>query len=169
MKVIFLEDVTNVAKAGDVKEVADGYGRNYLLPKKLALVSKPGAVAQVKAKIEAKAETEKMKRLAAELEGKEITLKVRMGAKDRMHGSITSANIATELKSATGQEVDKRKIELAEPIKMLGTYDITIKLIKGIEPKIKLNVVEKDKEPEKEAVKDTVKETVKEEKEKPAE
>ena len=62
MKVIFLEDVPNVAKAGDIKEVADGYGRNYLLPKKLALVSKPGAVATVKAQIEAKAETEQARR-----------------------------------------------------------------------------------------------------------
>ncbi len=150
MKVIFLEDVPNVAKAGDIKEVSDGYGRNYLLPKKLALVSKPGAVTQVKAQIEARAETEKMKKLAAQLEGKEITFTVKMGAKDRMHGSITAANIATELKAIIGQEVDKRKIELAEPIKQIGNYDLTIKLAKDIEPKIKVNVVEKEKEPEKE-------------------
>jgi large subunit ribosomal protein L9 len=156
MKVIFLEDVPNVAKAGDVKEVSDGYGRNYLLPKKLALVSKPGAVTQVKAQIEARAETEQMKKLAAQLQGKEITFPVKMGAKDRMHGSITAANIATELKGLIGQEVDKRKIELAEPLKQLGSYELTIKLAKDIEPKIKVNVVEK--EPEKEA-----------EKEKPAE
>ncbi len=128
--------------------------RNYLLPKKLALVSKPGAVAAVKAQIEARAETEKMKKLAAEIDGKEITFKVKMGAKDRMHGSITAANISTELKSVTGQEVDKRKIELAEPIKQLGSYDIAIKLAKGIEPKIKVNIVEKEKEPEKEAAKE---------------
>ncbi len=160
MKVIFLEDVPNVAKAGDIKEVADGYGRNYLLPKKLALVSKPGVETQVKAQIEARAETEKMKKLAAELDGKEITFQVKMGAKDRMHGSITSANIANELKSVTGQEVDKRKIELPESIKQLGSYDITIKLAKDIEPKIKVNVVEK--EAEKEAAKEP-------EKEKPAE
>jgi len=63
MKVVFLEDVPNVGKAGDIKEVADGYGRNYLLPKKLALVSKPGAATQVKARIEARAESEKMKKL----------------------------------------------------------------------------------------------------------
>ncbi len=160
MKVIFLEDVPNVAKAGDIKEVADGYGRNYLLPKKLALVSKPGVETQVKAQIEARAETEKMKKLAAELDGKEITFQVKMGAKDRMHGSITSANIANELKSVTGQEVDKRKIELPESIKQLGNYDIAIKLAKDIEPKIKVNVVEK--EAEKEAAKEP-------EKEKPAE
>jgi large subunit ribosomal protein L9 len=157
MKVVFLEDVPNVAKAGDIKEVSDGYGRNYLLPKKLALVSKPGAVAQVKAQIEARAETEKMKKLAAEIDGKEITLKVKMGAKDRMHGSITAANISTELKAVIGQEVDKRKIELAEPIKQLGTYEIAVKLAKDIAPKIKVNIVEKEKEPEKEAAKETEK------------
>jgi large subunit ribosomal protein L9 len=153
MKVIFLEDVPNVAKAGDVKEVTDGYGRNFLLPKKLALVSKPGAVATIKARIEARAETEKMKKLAAEIEGKEIILKVKMGAKERMHGSITAANIATELQEAIGQAIDKRKIDLVEPIKQLGTYDIAIKLAKGIEPKVKLSVIEKDKEPEKPAEK----------------
>ncbi len=157
MKVVFLEDVPNVAKAGDVKEVSDGYGRNYLLPKKLAVLSKPGAVAQVKAQIEARAETETLRKLAAEIEGKEITLKVKMGAKERMHGSITAANISSELKSVLGQEVDKRKIELAEPIKQLGTYEIVIKLAKDITPKIKVNIVEKEKEPEKETPKETEK------------
>jgi large subunit ribosomal protein L9 len=157
MKVIFLEDVKNVAKAGDVKEVADGYGRNYLLPKKLALVSRPGAVALVKGQIEAKLETEKWKKLAGEIEGKEVTFQVKMGAKERMHGSITSANIATELQNLIGQPIDKRKVDLADSIKTLGVYDIAIKLAKDVEPKIKVNVVAK--EAEKEAVKEPVKET----------
>jgi large subunit ribosomal protein L9 len=154
MKVIFLEDVPNVAKAGDVKEVADGYGRNYLLPKKLALVSKPGAELAVKAKIEAKAETEKMKKIAAEIDGKELTFKVKIGAKERMHGSVTAANISTELQSITGQAIDKRKIELEEPIKQLGSYDITIKLAKDIEPKVKVNIIKKEEEAEKETAKE---------------
>jgi large subunit ribosomal protein L9 len=158
MKVIFLEDVPNVAKAGEIKEVADGYGRNYLLPKKLALVSKPGAVAAVKAQIEARAEIEQAKKLAAEIEGKEITFHVKMGVKDRMHGSITAANIATELQNTIGQPVDKRKVELAEPIKQLGTFDIALKLFKGVEPKIKVNVVKKEEEAEKEAAKEPAKE-----------
>lgn len=151
MKVVFLEDVPNVAKAGDVKEVSDGYGRNYLIPKKLAVISRPGVEAQVKARLEARAETEKMKKLAAEIEGKEITLTVKMGAKDRMHGSITAANIAGELERLVGQPVDKRKIDLPEPIKQLGTYEVAVKLAKGIEPKIKVNVIEKEKEPAKES------------------
>ncbi len=151
MKVVFLEDVRNVAKAGDIKEVADGYARNYLLPRKLALLSQPGAAAAVKEQIAARAETEQMKKLAADIDGKEIIFKVKMGTKDRMHGSITAANISTELKNFTDYEVDKRKIELPETIKQLGTYDIPIKLAKGIEPKIKVTLIEKEKEPEKEA------------------
>ncbi len=154
MKVVFLEDVPNVAKAGDIKEVADGYGRNFLLPKKLALISKPGTVATIKAQIEARAEVEQAKKMAAEIEGKELTFHVKIGAKDRMHGSITAANISTELQTVTGQTVDKRKIELTDPIKSLGSYDITIKLIKGVEPKVKINVVKKEEEPAPEAAKE---------------
>lgn len=150
MKVVFLEEVKNVAKAGDIKEVSDGYARNFLLPKKLALVNKPGAANSVKAIIEAKTEIEQAKKVAAQIEGKEVSIFVKMGAKDRMHGSVTAANIADELKNVTGQEVDKRKIDLAEPIKTLGDYDIPIKLLKNIEPKIKLHIVVKEKEPEKE-------------------
>jgi large subunit ribosomal protein L9 len=148
MKVIFLEDVPNVAKAGDIKEVSDGYGRNFLLPKKLAVVSQPGVVTNVKAQIESRTETEKLKKLAAELDGKEITFYVKMGSKDRMHGSITAANIATELQNLTDKTVDKRKIELEEPIKQLGSYDIAVKLAKDIEAKIKVNITDKEKEPE---------------------
>jgi large subunit ribosomal protein L9 len=158
MKVIFLEDVPNVAKAGEIKEVADGYGRNYLLPKKLAMLSQPGAVAMVKAQIEARAETEQARKLAAEIEGKELTFHVKMGVKDRMHGSITAANIATELQKTIGQPVDKRKIELAESIKMLGTYEVAIKLIKGVEPKVKVTVVKKEEESAKEASPEPAKE-----------
>jgi len=161
MKVVFLEDVPNVARAGDIKEVADGYGRNYLLPKKLALVSRPGAVEAVKAQIEARAETEKARKLAAEIEGKELTFKVKMGAKERIHGSVTAANISTELQEVTGQAVDKRKIQLENPIKHLGSYDISIKLFKGIEPKIKVSVIKKE-EPAKEEVKEVAREEVQE-------
>jgi large subunit ribosomal protein L9 len=161
MKVVFLEDVPNVARAGDIKEVADGYGRNYLLPKKLALVSRPGAVESVKAQIEARAETEKARKLAAEIEGKELTFKVKMGAKERIHGSVTAANISNELQEVTGQAVDKRKIQLEDPIKHLGSYDISIKLFKGIEPKIKVSVIKKE-EPAKEEVKEVAREEVQE-------
>lgn len=146
MKIVFLQDVANVGRAGEVKDVADGYARNYLLPKKMAVISTPGANDRVKAIIEAGKETAMMSKLSSEIEGKEVILKVKMGAKERMHGSITAANIAAELEAVIGQPVDKRKIDMADPIKHLGSYDIVVKLAKGIEPKIKVNVIEKDKE-----------------------
>ncbi len=146
MKVVFLEDVPKVAKAGDTKEVADGYGRNFLLPRKLAVLANSSASKiveahfKVRARQEAKTEAE-MAELAKLVEGKEITLKVRAGAEGRLYGSVTSADIVAELGNA-GLVVDKRKIELAEPIHQVGTYEIAIRLTKDLIPKIKLTVVE---------------------------
>ncbi len=146
MKVIFMQDVPNVAKAGEIKEVANGYGRNFLIPKKLALLAEsPARIKQVKMKVQSQADTHAdLILLAQQLEGKEITLKARAGAKDRLHGSITSADIATELNDSAGLVIDKRKIELAEPIRQLGSYEVAIRLAKDIIPKIKVTVTEKE-------------------------
>ena len=146
MKVIFMQDVSNVAKAGEIKEVADGYGRNFLIPKKLALLAKsPASITQFKMKAQNQANTQaELVGLAQQLEGKEIILKAHAGAKDRLHGSITSADIASELNNTTGLVVDKRKIELAEPIRQLGGYEVAIRLAKDIIPKIKVTVAEKE-------------------------
>jgi large subunit ribosomal protein L9 len=155
MKVVFLQDVPNVAKAGDVKEVADGYGRNFLIPRKLAALASPQAISQVKTGEKAQASTEEeLGELAQQLEGKEVSLKAHAGAKERLYGSITSADIAAELESATGIAVDKRKIELEKPIHKLGSYELTVKLGKDITPKITVNVIEEEtKEEEKPAKK----------------
>ena len=149
MKVIFLEDVPNVAMAGETKEVADGYGRNFLIPRKLAVLANPLAsnIVEVQLKKIARrhAETEaEMIKLADQLEGKEVILKARTGAKDRLYGSITSTDIVDEISNSIGLLVDKRKIELEEPIRELGDYEITIRLTKDIMPKIKLTVVEEE-------------------------
>ena len=146
MKVIFLQDVPNVATAGEIKEVANGYGRNYLIPQKLALLAKPGATSltEPQLKIEARSQTQEEARLvelAHQLDGKEVTLKARSGAKDRLYGSITTADIAAELQSSAGLVVDKRKIELAEPIRQLGSYEVIVRLSKDIIPKIKVTVI----------------------------
>lgn len=146
MKVVFLEDVPNVAETGEVKEVADGYARNFLLPKKLAVLVDSKAAQLVEARLKKKArlqaETEaEMRELARQLEGQEVALKARAGAKDRLYGSITNADIAEELEKSAGVVVDKRKIELDEPIHELGSYEIGIRLTKDIIPKIKLTVV----------------------------
>lgn len=146
MKVIFMQDVPNVARAGEIKEVANGYGRNFLIPKKLALLAdSPASIKQFKMKAQSQADTQAdLILLAQQLEGKEITLKARAGAKDRLHGSITSADIATELNDSAGLVIDKRKIELAEPIRQLGSYEVAIRLAKDIIPKIKVTVTEKE-------------------------
>jgi len=146
MQVIFLEDVPNIGKAGQIKEVADGYGRNYLIPNKLAAPARPQDIKDVEAQIKARArqaaKTEaEMKALAAMLEGKGITLKARAGQQDRLYGSITTADISAGLESGLSTVVDKRKIELVEPIRQLGTYDVLIRLGKDIITTIKVTVV----------------------------
>ena len=148
MKVIFLQNVPNVARAGEIKEVADGYGRNFLIPRKLALLAKAEVINTVGAQLEVQGrgqtQTEaELIELANHLDGREVILEARIGAKDRLYGSITAADIADELENATGLAVDKRKIELDEPIRQLGSYEVAIRLDKDIVPKIRVTVSEK--------------------------
>jgi len=149
MKVVFLQDVPNVAKAGEIKEVADGYGRNFLIPKKLALLANSSVVSTIGTQLKTIASSqEKIKaglvELANKLEGKEVILKAKVGAEDKLYGSITSADIATELESTAGLAIDKRKIDLAEPIRQLGSYEVAIRLAQDIIPKIKITVMAKE-------------------------
>ena len=147
MKVIFLKDVPDVAKAGDIKEVASGYGRNFLIPKGLAVLAETQAIKlaeaqrRVKARQQAESEVE-IQELARELEGREITIEAKVGAKDQLYGSVTNADIAEALQSSARLVVDKRKIELAEPIRQLGSYEASIKVTKDLVPKIKVTVIE---------------------------
>jgi len=149
MRVIFLEDVPNVARAGDIKEVASGYGRNYLIPQKLArLATSPATnLPEIQRQLATRNQSEEaLVKLANQLEGREVTLKARVGAKDRLYGSITSADIAAELQESVGVAIDKRKIELAEPIRQLGSYEVVIRLAKDIVPTIKVTVTAEEKE-----------------------
>lgn len=151
MKVIFLEDVPNVARAGEVKEVTNGYGRNYLIPRKLAVLATYESINAIKVKLEsrvhdeAKTETELLE-MAESLDGREIFIEARSGGKERLYGSITAVDIATELEKSTGLAVDKRKIKLDEPIHQLGSYEVGIKLAKDIVPSIKVTIIEKSTE-----------------------
>jgi len=149
VKVVFLQDVPKVAKAGEIKEVADGYGRNFLIPKKLALLANSPALSAMETQLKIKARSQdqeeaELVELAHQLEGKEITLKAKVGAKEHLYGSITSADITAELQNTTGLVVDKRKVELAEPIRQLGSYEVAIRLAKDTIPKIKVTVIEEE-------------------------
>ncbi len=145
MRVIFLEDVPNVGSAGQIKDVSDGYGRNYLIPRKLAMPARPQDIkdveAQIKARarIAAKSEAE-MKALAGQLEGKEVTIKAKAGQQERLYGSVTGADVSAALEKTFGAIIDKRKIELSQPIHQLGTYDVPIRLGKDIITNIKVVV-----------------------------
>ena len=181
MKVIFLQDVPNVARTGEVKEVSNGYGRNFLMPKKLATLATPAATkaleaqlkikareqgqeeaevvnnveAKLKAIVRSRAQTEaELVETANQLDGKEVVLEARSGGKERLYGSITTADIATELQNIAGSAVDKRKIELEKPIHQLGSYEAIVRLAKDITPKIKVTVVENEEEAKKETGKD---------------
>jgi large subunit ribosomal protein L9 len=145
VKVIFIEDVPDVARAGETRVVADGYGRNFLLPRRLAVLANSEASAMVEARLKKRerqmAQTEaEMTEMAARLNGMEITLKAKAGAKERLYGSVTSADIAEALSQSAGQVVDKRKVELAEPIHQLGSYEVTVRFTHDITAVIRLTV-----------------------------
>lgn len=147
MKVIFLQDVARVAKTGEIQEVADGYGRNFLLPRRLAVLATAGALKEMEALIKreasrrAKTEAE-LAELANQLNGKEVVLQAKAGVKEKLYGTITTADIAAELEHSHSLIVDKRKIDLVEPIRQVGSYDVAIKLGKELVPQIKVTVVE---------------------------
>jgi large subunit ribosomal protein L9 len=153
VKVVFLQDVPNVAKAGDVKEVADGYSRNYLLPRKLAVIATPAELKNLELQRQANARREVRTEQEAEafakvLQDTTVVLKMRAGTKEKLYGSVTSADIAKAIKKLTKQDIDKRKIELAEPIRELGSHQVSIKLTKDVTAIVNV-VVEQDTEMEK--------------------
>jgi large subunit ribosomal protein L9 len=146
MKVILLKDISK-GKRGEIKEVADGYARNFLLPKGLALLATPSATKSAEILLEERAERqarqrEELSRMIQELEGKELYFKVKAGAKGRLHGAITSTSIADELSQLTGFEIDKKRVQLEEPLHHLGSYEVAINLGTGAEAKIKVVIEE---------------------------
>jgi large subunit ribosomal protein L9 len=145
MKVIFLEDVPGKGRIGETRDVVDGFGRNYLIPQKLAVLATSSNINMVKAqqkKLESRRQDleSRMTIIAEAIDGKEITIMVNAGSEDRLFGSVTAADIAAEIEAVTGQVVDKKKITLGEPIKHLGVREVTIKLHHEIAPKIKVTV-----------------------------
>ncbi|RHX90827.1 50S ribosomal protein L9 [Leptospira stimsonii] len=144
MRVILQKDVINLGDAGDLKEVADGYARNFLFPKKLAVRANEGntkAALHQKKLGELKREKRKkaMEGFSSNLVGKEYEIVVKTGGGDKLFGAVTPMDVASILKK-DGIELDKRKIEIAEPIRSLGSYKIKIRLAEGIQPVITLHV-----------------------------
>jgi large subunit ribosomal protein L9 len=147
MKVILLQDVDGLGKAGDLKDVADGYARNYLLRRHLAAGATPTLLSNHKQHIAAQQRkleklAEENRQLAEKLAQVTLTFKARVGKQGRLYGSITSQDIAAGLRDAEGLTVDRRLISLTSPIRTLGSYPIPVKIAPKLEPKITVNVVD---------------------------
>ncbi len=145
MKVILTKDITALGPFGTVVEVAKGYARNYLIPQGLAMEATQGNLArmeQSKAKYvqHRVKEQESAQVWAAQLQGVSITITQRVGEEERLYGSVTRAMIAEAL-AAKGFEVDRKQLELEEPIKKLGTYEIAVRLAPEVKAKIAVEVV----------------------------
>lgn len=145
MKVILLRDVETVGNAGEIVQVADGYARNFLIPKRQALPATDANVAKFESQRrqhEAAAEREKRaaEGIAAELEKASLTAQVKVGEGERLFGSVTAQNIADLLKEQ-GHDVDRRTIELEEPIRELGVYNVPIRVHSEVKATVKLWVV----------------------------
>ena len=141
MKVIFLADVPQVARAGELRDVSDGYARNYLIPRGLAALATAAAVhereEQRSATERLRAKTiEEAQALAGRLTGTTVTVKARAGKQGRLFGSVTPADVATALKAELGQDIDRRRIEFAEPIHAVGTYTATVRLGADLSPTV---------------------------------
>lgn len=148
MKVILNEDVKGIGRKGEVVTVADGYGRNFLLKNKKAILATEGGIKEAAAHKEkldekqAKA-LDEAKALAARLESQEITLYEKAGTEGRLFGAVTNKEICEEVNKAFGLDLDKKKFELKEAVKLLGTVDCKIRIYPGVSATIKVNVKEK--------------------------
>jgi large subunit ribosomal protein L9 len=147
-KVILRADLPGVGKRGDICEVADGHARNYLLPKGLAIPASDGAVAQAKAMRRARDLRDAKDRASAEeiarsLVAKTFTIKVRAGAEGRLFGSVTAADVVDAVATQGGVTLERRQVNLADPIKALGNHQVNVKLHSDVQFPISVEVVKK--------------------------
>ena len=145
MKVILLQDIKGTGKKDQILEISDGYARNYLLPRKLAREATAEALNSIERAKSADKHREDVRRAEAEqqardLKGKVIQLTVRGGENGKIYGSVTNDQIASALKEQLGVDVDKRKIEVEEPIKNAGQAFINLKLMAGVSTRMIVNV-----------------------------
>lgn len=147
MKVILLEDVKSLGKKGQIVEVSDGYARNFVLPKKLGIEATGKNMNDLKLQKAneekvAKEQLDAAKDFAAELEKKEVVLSIKTGEGGKTFGSISTKEIAEAAKIQCNMEIDRKKIQLPEPIKSLGAYEVSVKLHPKVTGKLKIKVQE---------------------------
>jgi large subunit ribosomal protein L9 len=146
VRVVLRDDVENIGRKGDLIEVTDGFARNYLVPRGLAMKATKGVVQQAEAmrrNREARdaRDREAAQALADQLSGQRIELRARAGEGGRLFGSVTSADVADAVRAQTGVELDRRKTQLAEPLKELGAVEVPVKLHSDVEVTLTVDVV----------------------------
>ncbi len=143
MKILLIKDVKNLGKAGEIKDVKDGYGRNFLVAKGFAKVGtaevvKEWEIEQARLKAEMEAEIKNLKEIEKNLKNKQIIIKRKLGANGSLFGAVTKEEIAKELKNQLNYEIDKKHVEIDKAIKATGEYDVSLKLGHGIHAQFKL-------------------------------
>lgn len=152
MKVLLLKDVYKLGRAGDVKKVADGYGRNYLIPQELATLATPGALKQVE-QIRAQAAAlraslnQEMSGVAEQLQDLTLTFPARASETGKLYGSITTQNIAESIQNKLGVEIDRRQIE-TQPLRALGEHTVAVRLTVDLIPELQVIVYREGESPE---------------------
>src|SRR3990172_5917126 len=146
MKVVFMEEVEGTARVGEVKNVADGFARNYLLPRRLAAPATDHyvAIAQARAEKEARRQErldeEAQVHLIPQMEGRSVTIEVRVGEQGKLFGSVTARDIAELLQAETGIELEHKQIALRQPIRDLGAHEVVVKLTRNVHTPVVVNV-----------------------------
>ena len=153
MRVVFLDDVEGVAQGGDVKEVKSGFARNYLIPKQLAIPASREAMKRIE-RLKRQAEAQRlrrladMKELAEELDGTQVFVEMRAGASGRLYGSVTNVIVAEKLSEIIGRDVDRRIVEISEPIREIGLHDVRVHLHSEVDATVNVVVYPLGTDPE---------------------
>ena len=145
MKVILTQDVPKVGDLGTIQDVKDGYARNYLIPHGMARIATPGMIRQVEERQEAErrriaALEDDMRELAEQIDGIRLEIQARVGEQGRLFGSVTSSDIAAQLTEISGQEIDRRKVDLEAPIRQVGEVTVPIRLVGRLAPTVTVSV-----------------------------
>lgn len=152
MRVVFLEDVMGVAQGGDVKEVKNGFARNYLIPQNLAVPATHNALKRIERLtkesdvVRLKTLTD-MKVLAEEIDGTQVNVEMKAGANGRLYGSVTNAVVSDRLSEITEREIDRKTVLMSEPLRELGTFDVKLRLHPEVEATISVLVYAEGTEP----------------------
>jgi large subunit ribosomal protein L9 len=145
MRVVFLDDVEGVARAGEIKNVADGYARNFLLPRKLAAAATAATMQQAEARArtiakEQEKADEAARAVVAKLGSAPLVLTAKAGEQGRLFGSVTASDIADEIKKRTGSAVEHRQVLLEQPLKEVGTFEVAVTLTRNVRAEVTVEV-----------------------------